>query len=373
MFNQYILILVWIGFMALIQGSCYRQEYSEISRQNERRVKPIFAFILVMPMIFMAAFRGYIADTSAYIETYHNMPDSFFGISSYMETVDKDKGFYFLSAIIRCIFGYDAVPYLFIIAAVQLWILAKFYRKYSSDFAFSMFLFVASSDYFGWMFNGIRQFTAVVIALLAVPYILSKSKKGFIGKYLPVILIVIIASTMHQSALLMIPFFLIAQGEPYNKKTVLFIVLALAAVTYAGEFTSFMDDTLQSTQYSNVVSDFQEWNDDGTNPIRVLIYSIPAIIAFFGRAQIRKKGNVLINLSVNMSIISMGLYFMSMVTSGIFIGRLPIYCSLFNYILLPWEIDNLFLHNTEKTIRLAAIIGYLGFYYYFLHFQSGLI
>lgn len=42
-------------------------------------------------------------------------------------------------------------------------------------------------------------------------------------------------------------------------------------------------------------------------------------------------------------IISTALYAISMVTSGIFIGRLPIYCSLYaNGILLPWELNHLF-------------------------------
>lgn len=371
MLNQYVLILVWIGFMAILQGSFYREEYNELIGDYEWRVKPFFAFIVAVPLIFMAAFRGNIGDTYAYIGSYHNMPDSFLEISSYIATVKKDRGFYYFSAILRCVFGYNAAPYLFTIAAIQGYILAKYYKKYSSDFVFSMFLFIASSDYIGWMFNGVRQFMAVVIILIAVPYMLADVKRGVIRKYLPIVLIVIIASTMHQSALLMIPFILIAQGEAYNKKTFLFIILALVAVTYVGEFTILMNDTLQTTQYANVVSDFKAWNDDGTNPIRVLVYSIPAILAFYGRTQIRNGGNVIINFSANMSIISMGLYLVSMVTSGIFIGRLPIYCSLFNYILFPWEIDNLFSYNTGRMIRFVTIIGYLGFYYYFLHFQNG--
>lgn len=373
MFNQYVLILVWLGFMTLLQGRFYREEYNELIDDYDWRVKPSFAFLVICPLIFMVGLRGNIGDTYAYIGAYRNMPSYFGEIPEYISSLTKDKGFYFFSAIIRCIFGYNHLPYLLIIATLQGALLAKFYRKYSTDFLFSMFLFIASSDYIGWMFNGIRQFMAVTIILIAVPYMVLETDHIIIKKYIPILVIVLIAMTMHQSAILMLPFIIIAQGEACNKKTLLFILLALLAVLYVGEFTQLMDDTLQSTQYANVVSDYKEWNDDGTNPIRVLVYSIPAILAFGGRRKIQYEGDILINFSANMSIISMGLYLVSMVTSGIFIGRLPIYCSLFNYILLPWEIDHMFEESMGRVVRIAAIVGYLGFYYYFLHFQNGFI
>ena len=68
-----------------------------------------------------------------------------------------------------------------------------------------------------------------------------------------------------------------------------------------------------------------------------------------------------------MSIISTGLYIISMFTSGIFIGRLPIYFSLYNYILLPWEIENLFTQRSKKIIYIGLIACYIVFYYYQMH------
>lgn len=370
MFSQYILILLWMLFLSVFKNSAYRIE--NVLGKEELRIHPAFAFLLVSPLIFMVGLRGNIGDTYAYINAYQHMPDSFMDIPDYMVSVQKDKGFSFFSAIIRCIFGSNYLPYLFIIAIIQVYLTTHFFRKYSTNFLFSMFLFIASSDYIGWMFNGIRQYLAVVIILTAVPFILQSNQKT-LKKYLPIIIIILIAATIHQTALLMIPFVIIAQGKAFNKRTILFIILALLAVLYVGQFTTLLNDTLQATQYANVVSDYTEWNDDGTNPIRVLVYSIPAILAVVGRKKIRKENNILINFSVNMSIISMGIYLVSMVTSGIFIGRLPIYCSLFSYILLPWEIEHLFDKNIGKVIHFISIVGYLGFYYYALHVQNGLI
>lgn len=363
MFNQYILIIVWMGLVAILANNSYRQEYDRLSGEYKWRVSFWFGFVAIFPIIWMATNRGYFVDTTNYIASYHFMPGSFSEIPAYYASVKKDKGFYLMSAVIRVLMGYDHEPYLFIIALFQGISLVCLFKKYSSDFAFSIFLFVASTDYISWMFNGIRQFTAVAIALFATSFMLEK-------KYIKALLIVLLASTMHQSALLVIPFMIIAQGEAWNKKTVLFILVAVVATVFVQEFTGMLNDALQSTQYGNVVSDYTEWNDDGTNPIRVLVYSVPAFLSFYGRRTIRESGDVVINFCANMSIITAGLYLVSMVTSGIFIGRLPIYASLYSYILLPWVADHIF---NGKNLKILIVFGYLMFYFVQLHFVNGLI
>lgn len=125
-----------------------------------------------------------------------------------------------------------------------------------------------------------------------------------------------------------------------------------------------LDNMMQETQYANMVTDWTTWNDDGTNGLRVLVYAVPTILSFWGRRYIYYENNEVINLCVNMSIVSTGLYIISMFTSGIFIGRLPIYASLYNYILLPWEIDHMFTRKSAKIVTLAMIACYLVFYWY---------
>ena len=47
------------------------------------------------------------------------------------------------------------------LASIQAIILVTIYRKYSTNYLLSIFLFIASTDYLSWMFNGVRQFAAV--------------------------------------------------------------------------------------------------------------------------------------------------------------------------------------------------------------------
>jgi ATP-dependent Clp protease ATP-binding subunit ClpX len=52
------------------------------------------------------------------------------------------------------------------------------------------------------------------------------------------------------------------------------------------------------------------------------------LLSMLGSSYIRDVDNPVVNVCVNMSIITAGLYLISMVTSGVFIGRLPIIFSL---------------------------------------------
>lgn len=117
-----------------------------------------------------------------------------------------------------------------------------------------------------------------------------------------------------------------------------------------------------------MVTDWKEWEDDGTNPIRVLIYSIPTILSLIGLRYIKKANNPIINLATNASLVSTALYIVSMGTSGIFMGRLPIYVSMYSmYILLPWEIENIFSKRSAKLVTSGIVILFSAFFWYQMH------
>ena len=339
-------------------GLCTKVQRTEyVCGEKVQRYYPLWAFLIYLPLVIWSGFRGYVGDTGAYMEMFREIPSGLRNISSYMDTIEKDKGFYLFSAVIKDLIGDNVNVYFIILALIQVALLIKVYRKYSSNYIVTFFLFVASTDYISWMFNGIRQFTAVTITFFAFEYILKK-------KYVPAVLIVLFAALFHGSALLVLPFIFIAQGQAWNKKTILFIIAVIVAVMFIGKFTDILDTLLAETQYKNVVSDWQDFQDDGTNIIRVLVYAIPSILSLVGLRFIKYADDPVINLCTNMSIASVGFYVVSIFTSGIFIGRLPIYFSLYSYILLPWEIEHMFSEKSIKLVYLAMIAGYLGFYMY---------
>ena len=357
--SPYFLILLWLCMMGFFSRFVQTTETKWILGRERKVTKWWFAILVFAPLLIMSMTRSSaIGDTGVYIRTYAGLPSRFGEISGFYAKLNKDRAYYLLAAIIRCIVGSDYKIYFLIIAMIQAYGLIQIYKKYSPSYVTAIFLFVASVDYVSWMQNGSRQFVAVSICLLAADWIMKK-------KYIPALITVLIASRFHQSALLVIPMIFIVQGEPWNFKTTLVILLAVLAIVYVEQFTTFLDEALEETQYSNVVTDWQSWGDDGTNPIRVLIYSLPAILSFIGLRYIREENDIVINFATNMSIIAAGLYLISMVTSGIFIGRLPIYASLYSQgILLPWEIEHMFNQGSARIMKMGMILFYLAFYFY---------
>ncbi len=316
---------------------------------------------LMLPYLMWAIFRYDFGDTLMYLYTFKNMPESLSQIGSYMATVTKDKGFTLFSILIKVVFGHSNLIYLGIIALIQIWCIVRVFRKYSPNYWISVFLFIVSTDYLSWMHNGMRQFLAVTLIFAGFDWLLQK-------KYVPLILLILLASTIHGSALIMLPIIFVVQGKAMNKKTVLTVLAMLLVVLMIDRFTPFLNELLADTQYNDMINNEIWAVDDGTNPIRVLVYSVPALLAIVGYRYVRRANDPVMNICVNCSLITMGLYAIAAVSSGIYIGRLPIYTTLMGYISLPWLIDEMFVKKSAQFVKAMMVLMFLVFFYFQMHF-----
>ncbi len=334
----------------------------------EKRWEPLPAILLAVPYAIWAGFRtnGF-GDTAAYRQTFLQAPSQLSELAGSIAAASKDKGYAAFEVIVKWIIGNSDVIYFLIIAAIQLMCIVIICRKYSCNYWNSIFLFIASTEYMSWCHNGIRQFLAVALIFAATDLLLK-------SKYIPLLIVILTAATIHASALLMIPIVFIVQGKAWNVKTLLCIIVTIFILIYVESFTGILEELLSNTNYSSMVTDWKEWQDEGTNPIRVLVYSIPMILSLIGYKQIRKLDDNFVNILTNLSILTSAIAMVSMVTSGIFIGRLIIYPAIYSsYLLLPWEIEHLFSKESAKLIRIFMVIGYVGFFYYQMHSAWGLI
>lgn len=360
--------LIWLFTVGIVLAVFLPKKQEIVMGKVEERWQMAPAVLLIIPYIIAAGFRSdNFGDTYAYRRVFLEAPDGIAAIPSYLADIKKDKGFSIFMVVLKSFVGNSSVLFFLIIAAVQLFCIAYIYRKYSENYWMSIFIFVAGTDYMSWCHNGIRQFLAIAIIMAGMPLLLKK-------KYIPLIAIILLGATFHASALIMLPIIFIVQGKAWNKKSVLCILIGVLVLLFANQFTDVMNDALSNTQYSHMVADWKEWEDDGTNPIRVLVYSIPMILSVIGRRQIKEADNQVINLMTNFSILTSVIAIVSMKTSGIFMGRLIAYGSVYSAsILLPWEIENIFTPNSAKMIKAATILGYTGFFYYQMHFTWGII
>ena len=153
-----------------------------------------------------------------------------------------------------------------------------------------------------------------------------------------------------------------ALGKPMNKRTLLVMGVVVLAIVFIGQFANLLTDTLQGTNYESSAAEIVSDEDDGTNILRVLFYSVPALLAIFFRKKIPENSPAIINFSINMSLVGMAFYFLSFFMSGIYLGRIPIYFTLYNYILIPWEIKTFFIKENRQIVFVGFIIVYIAFY-----------
>lgn len=356
--------------MAVLCNACGGKRKELVQGKYEWRTTWFWAIVMLLPVIISAIFRGgSIGDTGTYESMFHQCPSSFLNAKEYITSQTRDKGYAVLSILFKSIFGNNFRLFLAFNAIFCSTILIYVYRKHSCSYVISIFLFVAGFEYFQWIFNGMRQFLAVCISLSCMDDIIKK-------RYHRIILPVAIAATLHMSVLVVIPCLFFVLGKAFNRR-ILFFVLSIIGVGLVlgrtGTLNELIAELMQSTQYDSVLSEFYETMNAGTHYLRVLVYLVPTILAFVGMRFIRRADDPVINYCANMSVISSGIYIISMFTSAIMIGRLPIYFSIYNYILLPWEIKHMFTERSAKIVNILLIIFYLVYNYYqvaFVYNQS---
>lgn len=355
--TNYWWLLIWL-FLGGAICNYFPKRREILGDRVVERWTPFAAIFLVLPYIVWAGYRpnGF-GDTGLYRSGFLSAEGSLVAAWGILTSDSKDVGFYALRSVIKMIIGERDELFFLLIAVFQMLSMAFVYRRYTSDYWMCIFLFIASTDYLSWVHNGMRQFIAVTMIFACFTWMLEK-------RYIPLIGMILLASTIHGSALLMLPIVFIVQGEAWNFKTLLMLLATAVIVVFVDRFTPILNDLLQDTQYDDMMTSEIWAQDDGTNMIRVLVYSVPALLSLFGLRFVRVANDPVINICVNCSIVTMAFYLISAVSSGIYIGRLPIYTTLQGYIALPWLIDRIFEKRSADLVRFMMVLLFSLFFCY---------
>lgn len=358
--TNYWWLLLWLVLVGGLLSVVMPREPVRVLGKTEYRWGWLPALILACPYVIWAGFRTYFGDTMAYRSWFHAISSVGEEFQVVLSGGAKDPGFSILSALIKGLIGDQTTLFFLLIAAFQMYCVVHFFRRYSTDFLLCMLMFVLSTDYLSWMLNGMRQFIAVCIILLGFGLV-------FRRKYKLAVLVILLAAIIHASALMMLPIIFFIQGRAWNWKMLLMLVCVGAAILLIDPFTALLDSALADTQYSGIITDEIWTNDDGTNILRALFYSIPAILSLVGKRYIDRDAPPEVNLCVNCGVCTAAIYFLSVFSSGIYVGRLPIYTTLQGYAAVPWIIEHTFTKSSAKVITGGLVLGFLAFFYYQAH------
>lgn len=360
--SYWLLVIWWFGAGIILRAMPKKEVL--VCGQRRRLWHWVTVVMMVLPYILWTGYRSFVGDTGAYARHFLNSTAS---LGELRQTIisSEDWGFYSLMIVLKMLGVQTYRAYFLIMAAIQLWCMTYIFRRYSTSFWTSFFMFIASTDYISWMQNGMRQFTAVCITFAAFELLVRRKYIWFTG-------VILFASTFHASALLMLPFAYVMNGSALNRKSFLMIGVVALMIPLMDSLTPIMESMLADTQYGDVIGGEIWLNDDGTNIIRVLVYSVPALLSLLGFRYILNSRDRAANLCINASMITMAVYLVSAVTSGIYIGRIPIYTTLHGYLVMPWLIDQIFEKMTARLIKLLLVLFYLAFFVYQMN-QWGLL
>ena len=348
----YISMILWVILMRVLCSG--EMKYSTLpSGGRLYKVRPAVAYITVAYIIFWVGMRTAFADTRGYIDAFQNNSLALTDIPSIFAANAKGQGWIAMEIIFKNCISSNSQVWLMALAIFMGLSIAYCYQRNSEAFFLCIFIFILNGN-FTWMLNGIRQFFCVCALALALPWLIEGKTKRYI-------LLIAALSLVHFTVWLMAPLYFILRLKPWSKPIWLAMFGVVCACYMASSVASFTEEALQSTSYAGSTV-FNE-GDDGVHPLRVLVAAVPACLAWVIRKRIAAENNTLLNICINASFFSALLYLFGVFTSGILMGRLPIYCEVFATMTLPAVILR-FKRRTYRSILFSGCLLFYTLYYY---------
>ena len=348
---------VWWGILGLsvviFFWSNINYKVVKVGQNYEKRATWAPAIIFFGVVIFFCGLRSEVADTEAYIYMFRGYPNSIIGVD--WSDLGDDIGFVVLSILYKQFISTDFQGWLFLIALISGIVTMLAFKKYSCDFGLTCFLFVATTTMI-YLINGMRQYICISILLLCTDWIIQR-------KTIPYMILVLLLSTIHGSALIFVPLYFLLDCKPWTSRMWFCVVSAVVVGLGFDALGPMLGDALEDTSYSNY-SNIITADGGGMNVIRFLIVLVPAILSFAGRRIIEREENKLIELCVNMTILNVCIYFVALFSSGMALGRLAAYFDIYNLLLLPWLIRNVFEKKSSKLVFCFCYVMYIFFFAY---------
>lgn len=338
---------LFLSIIGIFVCSIYPR-YVKVNGQYEPRARMWQAVILFGVVIFFCGLRSGIADTPAYIQEFNNAPSNIFQLD--LSIIQKDKGYAVLETLFKQFISDDYHWWLLFIACISgIAVMYTLYR-YSIDFGMSFFLFIASTQ-FTWLLNGMRQFIAVAVIFAAIPFMMKK-------KWWQYALLVILASTIHGTALIMLPVYFVARLKPFSLKIIIISII----IAWVGLNIGSLEFIFDNTQYEGYLDTIMA--TEGMNYIRFFVSLVPTLIAIIGRKIVKLENDQLIIICTNMSFFYVAVQFAAIFVGANYLGRIAAYFSMYMFILLPWLIKKCFTRQSSFLIKIICIGCYCVYFYY---------
>lgn len=336
--------VLWVNLGLVYMFSFLARYFSKPLYLGSNFIKPskILIFFVISSLVLVSGLRNNIGDTYFYMHTYATTDFTFTNIE-----FTGDFGFNLFQMILQN-FSSDPQILIFTTALITNSLIILVLAKYSRIFELAVYVYI-TSGMFTVSMNGIRQYLAAGIIFIATNYLLNGNFKRYF-------VIILFASTIHQSALVLLPIYFIVRRKAWSKITYALITLSIFIVLGFNFFIELLFTTISNTKYGH----YSEFQEGGASVLRLVVNCLPVFLAFLGREKLRElwpKSDYIVNLSIISNL------FLIISTQNWIFARFNIYFGLYNLILISWLVV-LFKDNSKKVIYYAILICYFLYFFY---------
>lgn len=346
-------IIVWVAvaIMCSVAYFCKRFPLRKRGAIGQPLSNPICLILPIVFFVLMDGFRKNVGDTPYYVLSFEEyMPDH----NEVTVNMFFTEMFTFFQSLIRnmtddgmwlCMFSaVFTIPVVFIILYL-----------YSYPFAPAIYMFVATG-YFGGMMNGMRQYMAATIVLLGTRYLFSLKRSSFI-KYAAIIML---AWSMHNSALILIPMFFVFRRKAWRISSYLIIIGSVFVTFAANDLLPSFLGAVEDTSYSIYANNgwFTNGSEGGSNIGRAAATAVPIVVAYFNRERMQRLGHIG-DILINIAFVNTGIYIVS--TYNWIFARLAIYLTVYYIIFSVWVVNFAVKPKDKMTYSILFYVLYFFF------------
>lgn len=312
-----------------------------MQEKKYQKSKKLTVWILFFILAFVAAFRyGVGTDFYAYYKTSG-------WTNQFQRGEYSDPGFTLFAIVCRTIFG-DRNGSLTIGAAIVTCALFVFtIAKRSENLTISILLFVFAGCFLG-MFNGVRQYLSTAILFAGHHFVLEK-------KPIKWLLVVLLAASMHVTAILMFFIYFICNWKCDWKLVLMYFALAVVLLfAYEPLF-----DLVGALKQDEIDTSY-EYMSSQVNILRILVQCVPIILLFFvdkEKVNNDKDARFLFNICL-----LNGAFAVAAMNSP-YLSRFWIYTSCFQVLMYPKILSKMGKEN-KPIFTFLLLACYAGFWAY---------
>lgn len=215
----YMFISMSTAFLALISLSFS----TNISTIKKKQINTVLVIVSYLTLVYFSAFRGdFATDYKAYIYFFNHFKE--FGIWEVLKQKSwQEMGYTWLNSIIGVI-SKKEIAIMIATSTITLLLFYIVFFKESYMLWLTIILFISIGEYYP-SFNMVRQTIAIGITFSGTTFLYKNSKI----KYL---IIITLAATIHNSALIMLPFIFILGKLKMTKKLYILLFFAFAFILF---------------------------------------------------------------------------------------------------------------------------------------------